>query len=175
MRKRYPIGSLAVASALAVGTGLALSGNGSSGPIVKTPGGASFKANQYVKDSVHFAPGTVTVVSGGTVTFVNTSKDEPHTVTISTKADLPHDFAHPCRPCRIASAHLKNPRKENSPIKTWVLNKGADGFDVEGDSVALAPKGIRSKTTVVISAPAGTTLYFMCAIHPWMQGKIVVR
>ena len=57
MRKRYLIGSLPVASALAAGAGLALAGIGSSGPIVKTPGGTSFKANQYVKDSVHFAPG----------------------------------------------------------------------------------------------------------------------
>src|SRR2546430_1777864 len=80
-----------------------------------------------------------------------------------------------CKPCRIASAHLKNPKNENSPIKTWVLNKGADGFDVEGGSVAPAPKGVHSKTTVVISAPAGTTLYYMCAVHPWMQGKIVVK
>jgi len=34
---------------------------------------------------------------------------------------------------------------------------------------------VHSKTTVVISAPAGTTLYYMCAVHPWMQGKIVVK
>ena len=56
----------------------------------------------------------------------------------------------------------------------WVLNKGPEGFDEEGDSLALAPKGPHKSGTVVISAPAGTTLYYMCAIHPWMQGKIVV-
>jgi hypothetical protein len=28
--------------------------------------------------------------------------------------------------------------------------------------------------TVVVSARAGTTLSFMCGLHPWMQGKIVV-
>jgi hypothetical protein len=37
--------------------------------------------------------------------------------------------------------------------------------------VALAP---HKTAKVVISAPAGTTLYFLCALHPWMQGKIVV-
>jgi hypothetical protein len=26
----------------------------------------------------------------------------------------------------------------------------------------------------VVTAKAGTTLYFMCAIHPWMQGSIKV-
>jgi hypothetical protein len=25
-----------------------------------------------------------------------------------------------------------------------------------------------------VSAPAGTTLRFICAIHPWMQGKLIV-
>jgi imidazolonepropionase-like amidohydrolase len=48
------------------------------------------------------------------------------------------------------------------------------GFDVEGDSVVLAPKGPHKTEKVVVSAPPGTTLYYLCAIHPWMQGKIVV-
>ncbi len=25
-----------------------------------------------------------------------------------------------------------------------------------------------------VTAPKGTTLYFMCLIHPWMQAKLVV-
>jgi len=25
-----------------------------------------------------------------------------------------------------------------------------------------------------VTAKPGTTLYFLCAVHPWMQGKIVV-
>ena len=43
-----------------------------------------------------------------------------------------------------------------------------------GDSIALAPKGPHKTATVVVSAPAGTTLYYVCAIHPWMQGEIKV-
>ena len=27
---------------------------------------------------------------------------------------------------------------------------------------------------IVITATAGTTLHYMCAIHPWMQGTIIV-
>jgi hypothetical protein len=27
---------------------------------------------------------------------------------------------------------------------------------------------------IKVTAPAGTTLYFMCAVHPWMQAKLVV-
>jgi len=26
-----------------------------------------------------------------------------------------------------------------------------------------------------VTAKPGTTLYFLCAVHPWMQGKIVVK
>jgi plastocyanin len=40
--------------------------------------------------------------------------------------------------------------------------------------VFLTSKGPHKQATVVISAFAGTTLYYICALHPWMQGKIVV-
>jgi hypothetical protein len=28
--------------------------------------------------------------------------------------------------------------------------------------------------TMQVTAPAGTVLHFMCVIHPWMQGEIIV-
>ena len=159
----------------AVVAGAALAATRGGAPVVKTPGTSSFVINQYAKDSVHFAPGTITVPSGGTITFMKTGKDpEPHTVTISTKADLPKSFAQRCKPCEIASHHLNDPKDDSKGVKTYVLNKGQPGFDVEGDSVVLAPKGPHKTEKVVISAPPRTTLYFLCAIHPWMQGKIVV-
>ena len=43
---------------------------------------------------------------------------------------------------------------------------------VGGDSVAIFPMGAPIKMTV--TAQPGTTLAFMCAIHSWMQGKMVV-
>jgi plastocyanin len=43
---------------------------------------------------------------------------------------------------------------------------------VPGDSLFQAPG---KNVSAVVSAPAGTTLYYLCAIHPWMQGKIVVK
>jgi hypothetical protein len=55
-----------------------------------------------------------------------------------------------------------------------VLDKGQKGFDTRGDSLFLAPAGPHKRATVVVSAPAGTTLYYVCAVHPWMQGEIVV-
>ena len=120
-------------------------------------------------------PGTILVSSGNLVTFAHgNTGGEPHTVTLARKAQLPTSFDSPCKPCDVASGHLKNPRNENSGVAHWVLNKGAVGFDRVGDSLALAPKGPHSRATIVVSAPVGTTLYYVCAIHPWMQGKIVV-
>jgi plastocyanin len=121
-------------------------------------------------------PGTITVSSGSSLTFVHGTAPDPHTVTLATKAQLPHSFNGPCVPCKIASGHVKNPNGPPGPgnIKAYILNKGQPGLDTVGDSIALAPKGPHSRATIVVSAPAGTVLYFVCAIHPWMQGKIVV-
>lgn len=179
MRKRFALLGLAVAAIVAAAASYAVASTGSSGSaatfVVKTPGKELFLVNKEAADTVHFSPGTIRVPSGSSVTFWKTDKgDEPHTATISTKAGLPKSFTSPCPACRIASGHLKNPKAENSPIKTYVLDKGQPGFDTVGDSVALAAKGPHAKYTVTISAPAGTTLYYVCAVHPWMQGKIVV-
>jgi hypothetical protein len=40
-----------------------------------------------------------------------------------------------------------------------------------GDSIILFPL---ESITVQVTAPAGTVLHFMCVIHPWMQGEIIV-
>jgi len=40
-----------------------------------------------------------------------------------------------------------------------------------GDSIILFPG---DSFSVQITAPAGTVLHFMCVIHPWMQGEIIV-
>ena len=50
--------------------------------------------------------------------------------------------------------------------------KGAPGFGTVGDSVALTSK--RTSITFKVTAKPGTTLHFVCAIHPWMQGTIKV-
>jgi len=40
-----------------------------------------------------------------------------------------------------------------------------------GDSIILFPS---ESFMVQITAPAGTVLHYMCIIHPWMQGEIIV-
>jgi hypothetical protein len=44
-------------------------------------------------------------------------------------------------------------------------------LDQPGDSLWLAPGATISSQ---VSAPAGTTLFYLCAIHGWMQGRLTV-
>ena len=117
MRKRYVLVLLAAFTGLTAGVAFAVAANGSSGPIVKTPGGEIFKVNKEAGDTLHFAPAVITVTSGESVTFEKTDKSpDPHTVTIATsKAQLPRSFESPCKPCDAARGHLKNPKSQQGP------------------------------------------------------------
>jgi len=55
----------------------------------------------------------------------------------------------------------------------WIVNLCSPGLDAPGDSIVIAPSGHKSGP-IRVSVPPGRILYFMCGLHPWMQGKIVV-
>jgi len=138
--------------------------------------------NRYLQDGMRFSPGTVTVKSGGTLTFEYGNKQmEPHTLTIVPQSQLPKTVqqVENCAVCeKEATPHLKNPKAppdEHNPFVHWVLNKGRPGLDTVGDSVAIQPDPKHKSISVKVSAKPGTTLYFVCAVHAWMQGKIVVK
>jgi plastocyanin len=182
MRKWYAFAAALVCAA--VGTSVALaSGQATAGnAVVKVMSGEKIAVNRYFQEDMRFSPGTVSVKSGGTVTFEYGNPDtDPHTLTIVKQSDLPKtaDQAMNCSACqRYAAPHLKNPKGEpgpTNPIVHWTLNKGLPGLDAVGDAVAIWPQGSHKQISVKVSAPAGTTLYFLCAVHPWMQGKIVVK
>jgi plastocyanin len=179
LRKLF-IAGIAVLSAAGIGGGLALAGSTAAGnATVKTIAADKIAINKYLQIGDHFAPGTVSVKSGGTLTFTYGTRDqEPHTLTIVQAAQLPKTLAQveSCAACRLALGHLKNPKAppdQNNPIVHWTLNKGQAGLDEAGDSIAIQP-GAHKTIKAIVSAPAGTTLSFVCALHPWMQGKIVV-
>lgn len=54
---------------------------------------------------------------------------------------------------------------------TPVVDVGGPGLDSPGDSLFFDDESI----SATVTAPAGTTLLYLCAIHPWMQGEIAVR
>lgn len=185
-RKILIVGALTAVAAAASIPAIAAPGHkgsggekGSHGPSKATlviKGGTTFKINKYTKDSVHWTPGTVTIGSGGTLTISNQSTDpDPHTFSIVKKSQLPKTAAQieNCEVCgEIAKAHGVNPAEPSTgppPIPT--VDPGKDGFNEPGDSQAI---GAHQTLKLTITAKPGSKLYFMCAVHPWMQGVVKV-
>jgi plastocyanin len=170
------VGVLVTAS---VGIAMAKKGSAPSKVTVRTVDKVSFvpnpknPPNKQLVEGLAFKAGTIAVKSGGTVTWKHTDGgDEPHTITLATKAQLPKSFQGCKKPCQIASGHLVDPNDPNSGIKQPVLEAGKPGLDKVGDSLVLPPK---ASVSAKISAKAGSTLYYVCAVHPWMQGRINVK
>jgi len=70
--------------------------------------------------------------------------------------------------------------KGNGPVKQNPAKAGEPGWDTEGNLTEKGDSwftGNKPKTTFtqVVSAPGGTDITFICAIHPWMHGSIEVR
>lgn len=70
--------------------------------------------------------------------------------------------------------------KGNGPVKQNPAKAGEPGWDTEGNLTTKGDSwftGEKPKATItqVVSAPGGTEITFMCAIHPWMHGSIEVR
>jgi hypothetical protein len=123
---------------------------------------------------------------GEELTILNTTnphKVGPHTFSLVTKGSLPKTARQrqlcftPHHICKaIAGWHGV---KGNGPPKENPATAGAEGWDTlgslteKGDSWFTGNKP-RAEFTQKVSAAPGTTIYFMCAIHSWMHGKIEV-
>jgi plastocyanin len=180
-RRAFAAISLLAALLALAGSALAAGGK-AKGPAkakIVIKGGPSFKTNGFIKDSVHFVAGTVPVKSGATVTLTNAS-DDPHTLSIVKQSQVPHSLAQieNCAVCgELAKAHGVNPEgpPSSGPPPIPLVNLGAVGFDTPGDSIFIGPKGPGGQVTFKVTAAPGTTLFFICAIHPWMQGRFLVK
>lgn len=150
-------------------------------------GGVQVKLGSYVKDNQRFKVPSRAVKSGSVVTLENRAKtQDPHTISFTEKRYLPtEDFEIPVND-QLLAAHQVDPTNEEAPPGVFVVDNGvavpAGGMleadtpftpTSAGDSAFIAPgqKEFKFKVT----ADAGTTLHFFCAIHPWMQGKIKVN
>ncbi len=175
-RRALAAGAFGVVLAMG-GTAIAAGGGAPARARIVIKGGESFKPNAYIKSTLHFGTGTVRVRTGATVTLVNTTGD-PHTLSIVKPSQLPRRIGQVenCGVCKsIAKSHGVNPGSESSgPPAHPLVNVGAAGFDQPGDSVIIGPKGPHGSVSFKVTAKPGATLHFMCAIHPWMQGRFVV-
>jgi plastocyanin len=141
-------------------------------------GGESFKPNAFVTDTQRYVPGTTPIRSGGTVTLTNAT-DDPHTLSIVKRSELPRTVGqvNNCGVCgTITQAHGVDPNgpPTEGPPPIPVVDGGAAGFDQPGDSIFVGPKGSGSTVKFKVTAKAGTTLHYLCIIHPWMQGRLRV-
>jgi plastocyanin len=129
--------------------------------------------NKPSRRTLYFSPGAVRVRSGGTLTLRYADRsDEAHTVTIFKKRRLPRSFDDRCRLCsRVIKLH-QDPDDPEAPPARPLINEGNPGLDREGDSLYQQPE---ETVSAEISARRGTRLYYVCALHPWMQGSIAVR
>ena len=145
---------------------------------VNTIGGAKFVPNRSITDSMHFKQDVVTIKTGGKVTLADRTK-APHTWSVVKKGQVPSNLRQvdgcfgkgPCDELAISHGAVNPDTGEEQDPTTPLVNVGKDGFNAPGDSVLIPPGG---KTSVKISASAGSTLNMICAIHPWMQNKVKV-
>jgi plastocyanin len=182
---------LTVAVAATAALGIAAGGVASAGAAAKKNeirivGGTVFKPGQFVKLDVRFAPANVTVKSGATVTLRNKGTDpEPHTISFVAKKYLPKSF-DVAVDAKLREAHQVDPTNEEAPPGVFVVDNGAavpeggmlevdTGFtpDVAGDSAFIAPN--QKTFQFKVTAKKGAKLFYYCAVHPWMQGKITVK
>lgn len=139
---------------------------------VRTTGDERVVPNAMVQATLRFTPGMIKVASGEEVTWTHDDNTTaPHTVTIveefpEATLDAIFGCGAPGEPCEVAlTAHFAggfNP----------VVEAGGPGLDAPGDSLFFFDD---TSVTATVSAPSGTTLQYLCAIHPWMQGEIVVQ
>jgi plastocyanin len=139
---------------------------------VMTTGDERVVPNAMVQATLKFAPGPITVDSGDPVTWThNDATTAPHTVTVVEEFPEPtlegiFGCAAPGEPCAIALA------AHSAGGFNAVVETGEPGLDEPGDSLFFFDD---QSITAAVTAPSGTALRYLCAIHPWMQGQITVK
>jgi hypothetical protein len=147
--------------------------------VTRIPG---MKVNRYIQDNLRWNRDVYTVKSGGTLHIVNVAADEgPHTFTVVRKKDAPRTGlqALNCKIClTLGKAHGANPNSDAPPkfqyLENGVGQKTAPNVDRPGDSGVTGPGKKGESIDLKVTAPAGTKLYFVCLVHPWMQAQVDV-
>jgi plastocyanin len=151
-----------------------------SGGTVQIIGDERFVPDAMIMATFRFTPGPLEVRSGEQVTWQNTTID-PHTVSVVRHADVPTtvDQAFDCQICSLLRvAHF--PNGFDQPPALVIDDFKPAGFppslDNAGDSFLIGSVGgPGDNVTALITAAPGSTLDYICAIHPWMQGTIRVH
>jgi hypothetical protein len=127
-----------------------------------------------------------TIIAGEELEVLNQTNPKqvgPHTFSLVTKGSIPktpkarQTCFTPKHIC-MSIAHWHGV-KGNGPVKVNPVEAGLEGWDTLGSITKTGDSwftGSKPNTSIVqkVSAAAGTSIYFMCAIHPWMHGSIEV-
>jgi hypothetical protein len=170
----------------AVGIG---GGAASASPVDKAkPGVTKIKIEFDRKNrDLHFT-GPATVAQGDQLLIQNNTNPRavgPHTFSLVHKNDLPRT-KNQIKACGkklagICGAIVKwhDVNVDTGQIGENPVDVGKNGWDEQGnlkhkgDSFVL-DRGRGQKFSRPVTAPVGDTLYYICAVHPFMQGKITV-
>lgn len=187
LSSRAGLRALAVAisaTALAVALGSSLAG------AATTPTGTKDVISiELAKGKLKFV-GPETVTAGDQLEILNKTNPKqvgPHTFSLVTKGSIPetkkaqNSCFTPKHIClAIAKWHGFNAKTERltvNPAKAgpagWSTMGDATGK--KGDSWFTGEKKSGTHISQEVTAEPGTTLYFMCAVHPWMHGQVKVE
>lgn len=171
-----------------IATGAAAAADPSSGhaAAVVTPTGVTETIRiEIVNGRLKFvAPPTVS--QGDELEIVNETNPKqvgPHTFSLVNRGALPKTGSarRNCSAARhiclsIAGWHGFDAREE---VTVDPAEAGPDGWSTMGSTSRQGDSWFsgfdrNARFSQLVSASAPTTLYFMCAIHPWMQGRMQV-
>jgi hypothetical protein len=178
------LAAVAVAVCVSLGITSTAMAAGPARTTIKSVTSFKFKPNRYIQDGLRWNKDSYAVASGGKLHIVNGDGSEgPHTFTVLAKKDVPKTLRtlFNCRACNaLTRAHGANPESEAPPrfpfLENGVGQASPPSVDRPGDSGLVGPRGRKGESIdLTVSARAGTTLYFICLIHPWMQAKVEVQ
>jgi plastocyanin len=166
---------------------LAVGGSGLAGAATPT-GNTQVISMELTKGKLKFVgPESVTV--GDQLEIVNKTNPKqvgPHTFSLVTKGSLPKtpkarkNCFTPKHIClAIATWHGFSPKTER--ITKNPAKAGPAGWSTAGNATGKKGDSWFSGETKgghfsqEVTAEAGSTLYYICAVHPWMQGKVQVE
>lgn len=180
---------LAAAPAAALLTVLLASGSAGAADT-PTPPTEKVVIDMVLKGKKMSFEGPETVYEGQELEILNSTNPRqvgPHTFSLVERGTLPKTKAaekacftpgHICM--SIAKWHGFNPKTEKitvNPVKAGPLGWSTAGNNKgkKGDSWFTGEARKGTHTIEKVTAKAGTRLYFICAVHPWMQGSIKVE
>lgn len=138
--------------------------------VVRAVGSENMEPNALIFSTFRFDPERSFPHRGDRVVLADRDRVEgaPHTLTIVPKSQLPTTIEEVFGPCPVCEEALQAHFGQDPPRPRVGMR---DGLNEPGDSLlVLEGQSVGARLT----APRGSVLHFLCAIHPWMQGRLVV-